>query len=214
MNDQPNDNQQYGSYVDDYQPPQEPVQATNPAPAPAAQSQDQPQAQPQPQGEQPQAVTTPQPQPAQNKTASQSLEDQNIFDLLGVNDGTSQEKEAFLDELQQVIWEDFLDQDVQLLITESEMADMKQISEKQGLTEEQRQEEIVTFLEKLIPDLEEIMLEKALELKADMVRERIAGLKEYYAGKAEELKQVDEAERLINDDQWKSAADLLNGMVS
>lgn len=146
------------------------------------------------------------------RSVSQTLEDQNIFFLLGVTDGTDDEREAFLDELQQVIWEDFVENDVELLITSDEMIEFKKIMEKGDTPEVQ--EEMIVYLEKLIPDLEEIMLEKALELKEDMVRERIAGMKTYFQDKPESLQKVEQAEQLINQDQWRAAAEQLNGLVS
>src|SRR5260221_10105725 len=112
------------SYVDDYMPP---------APQGDAPAQSQP------------AAAQPQP-PSQ----SQSLEDQNIFHLLGVQDATDEEKEKFLDELQQVIWEDFLENDVELLLTEEELTDFKKISDNKELGEEDRQNKMIEFLEKLI----------------------------------------------------------------
>lgn len=143
---------------------------------------------------------------------SQALEDQNIFYLLGVTDGSDEDREAFLDELQEVIWEDFLEKDVELLVTEEELAEMKKIMSQKGLDATAMQEKVIEYLEKLIPDLEEIMLEKALELKEDMVRERIAGLRQYFTGKTEQLDKLAEAERLIHENQWRSAAEVLNGL--
>jgi len=143
---------------------------------------------------------------------SQTLEDQNIFDLLGVVDATEAEKEAFLDELQQVIWEDFLENDVELLLTEAEMAELKTVMGDKNSNDLEQQEKIVIYLEKLVPDLEEIMLEKALELKADMVKERITSMKEFFATQPEKLTSVDKAEGLISEDQWRTAADTLNSL--
>lgn len=199
------------SYVDDYQPPQsndnQPVvPAMNPAPMPSV---------PAAPASAPVAAA---PQPAVNdQTAvggvvSQSLEDQNIFYLLGVDDGTDEEKESFLDELQQVIWEDFLENDVQLLITEEENQGLKQIQAKADVSEADKQEEMVVYLEKLIPDLEEIMLEKALELKEDMVRERIAGMRDYYVDRPAELQRLNEVETLLKEDKWRDAAAVLNSL--
>lgn len=187
---QPNQSQQtQDSYVDSYVPPVSMTSDGSAAPsAPMA------------------AVES----AAAATNVAQSLEDQNIFHLLGVEDGSDEEKEAFLDELQQVIWEDFLENDVELLLTEEEMAELATIRAKQGQPELEQQEEIIVYLEKLIPDLEAILLEKALELKEDMVRERISGMKEYYAQDQQSLTKLVEAETLINDDQWRSAAELLN----
>lgn len=155
-----------------------------------------------------------QPQATANVTTtaqgSQMLENQNIFDLLGVDQASEAEKETFLDELQQVIWEDFLDNDVELLLTDSELQELHVIQAKSYPDDLAKQETIVSFLEKLIPDLEEIMLEKALELKRDMVMERIAGMKEYFAGQADKLATISQAEQLITSQQWRSAAELLN----
>lgn len=145
---------------------------------------------------------------------SETLEDQNIFFLLGVRDGTDQEKESFLDELQQVIWEDFLEFDVKLLITSEEMIELKQMLDSQTDRDLEKQEKIIVYLEKLIPDLEEIMLEKALELKEEMVRERVSGLRQYYADKPDKMQRIDEAERLLNSDKWYSAAHLMNSLAN
>lgn len=160
----------------------------------------------------PPAETTPASAPAAPAVASQTLEDQNIFFLLGVTDGTDQEKEAFLDELQQVIWEDFLENDVELLITEEEMAELKKIMAQKELSNLELQEKIIVYLEKLIPDLEEIMLEKALELKEDMARERVAGMREYYASNQPALDKIQEAETAMNNNQWRAAAEFLNSL--
>lgn len=157
--------------------------------------------------------TPPASTPTSPSTTSESLEDQNIFYLLGVENGTSEQKETFLDELQQVIWEDFLENDVQLLLTKDELSQLQQMTGDDMKKPLMEQEAVVVFLEKLIPDLEEIMLEKALELKADLMKERIAGMRELMSGKTEELAKISDAEQLLNEDKWLSAARLLNSIA-
>lgn len=56
------------------------------------------------------------------------------------------------------------------------------------------------------------MLEKALELKEDMVRERVAGLKEYYSDNAEKLEKVQQAEQQANQGKWSTTAETLNNL--
>jgi hypothetical protein len=219
------------SYVDDYLPPQgntpqndasnqtnqwgSPALSSAPTPTPAPWSTPAPQA---PAAVvKPEPVTTPEPikpadSPAVSQASSQTLEDQNIFHLLGVEDATEDEKESFLDELQQVIWEDFLENDVDLLLTSEEMVEFKKIEQKKELSEEDRQGEMVEYLEKLVPDLEKIMLEKALELKEEMMRERIAQLTTQYKELPDKLSKVQEAQRLVDDQKWRSAADTLNAI--
>lgn len=142
--------------------------------------------------------------------SSQTLESQNVFYLLGVQKSQPQEQESFLDELQQVIWEDFLESDAKLLITTNEYEQLQQLMNKTDVSEADKQEQMVVFLEKLIPDLEEIMLEKAIALKADMFRERVAGLREYYQGQSQQLEQVEKADQLMSQNKWYDAATALN----
>lgn len=141
-----------------------------------------------------------------------SLERQNIFDLLGIADGNDADKEKFLDELQQVIWLDFLDRDVRLLLTEEEVATVTQLRGINMQAKLEEQEELVTYLEKLIPDLEDIMLEKAIELKEEMVRERVSGLRELYQGQSEKLMVLSEVEKLMDAGDWSQVAPKLNSL--
>jgi hypothetical protein len=161
----------------------------------------------------PEPAETPEPAATSQSPITQALEDQNIFFLLGVTEAKDEEKESFLDELQQVIWEDFLENDVELLITQEEMTELKTIMGQKPSNDLEQQEAIVTYLEKLIPDLEEIMLEKALELKADMVKERVEAMKEYYTAQPEVLEKLHKATTLMTDDQWREAAEVLNSIT-
>lgn len=153
-------------------------------------------------------------QAQQPQMLSESLEDQNIFFLLGVTDGSEEDKEKFLDELQQVIWEDFLEYDVKLLITNDEYTEFKKLLDEPSANDLEKQEKLVVYLEKLIPDLEEIMLEKALELKGDMFKERIAGMKEYHAANQDALDTINQAELMMAENKWRSAADVLNSIAA
>jgi len=141
---------------------------------------------------------------------NQSLETQNIFDLLGVSDGKEDEKEAFLDELQEVIWEDFIENDVSLLLNEEQTSKLKEMEAK-GKTPEV-QEEMLVYLEELLPDLEDIMMDKALELKEDMVLERVSGMKDFYSSNQAALDKIAQAEELISQNKWADAGNLLNGI--
>ena len=141
---------------------------------------------------------------------SQSLEDQNIFHLLGIQGASESEKESFLDELQQVIWEDFLENDVDLLITDSEMEEFKKIRGRKFQSDVEQQSALIDYLEKLIPDLEKIMLDKALELKEEMMFERVNELMQMYRDDAARLAKVKQAKQLMGESQWGAAADLLN----
>jgi oligoribonuclease NrnB/cAMP/cGMP phosphodiesterase (DHH superfamily) len=134
---------------------------------------------------------------ADKQKVSQALEDQNIFDLVGDSDGTLEEREKFLDELQKVVWDDFLDNDVELLLTEEELRPLESIVTRQDIDQITKQQDIVKYLESKIPDLEEIMMEKALKLKEDLLQERIAGMEQFYADKPTALEKIKDAKVAI-----------------
>lgn len=172
------------SYVNDYNPPQ------SNAPASVA-----------PVASQPETET------------KELLEDQNIFFLLGVTDGSDSEKSQFLDDLQQVIWEDFLENDVSLLILDSEHQKLKEIigASTANLSIE-TQEKIIEYLEEIIPDLEDIMVDKAVRLKADLMRERVESLKTVHVNDSGRLSLVMQAESLMHEGRWATAAKTLNSL--
>ncbi len=147
---------------------------------------------------------------AQESVQSETLADQNIFFLLGAQEGSTQEQEQFLDELQQVIWEDFLQTDLDLLITSQEKEQIDQILQDSNLDDQAKQEEILKYLDGIIPDLEEIMLEKALKLKGELVQERVASLKETLAEDQDKLAKLEEINQLLAQNKWYSAGVMLN----
>lgn len=147
-----------------------------------------------------------------SENVSQKLADQNIFYLLGISQTPDADKEKFLDELQKVIWEDFLAKDLELLITEEEMAEFKKISAKTFSSEDERQSAMIEYLEKLIPDLEKIMLDKALELKGDMFKERLKEFELAYASEPVKLARIKQAQVLVGEDDWRGAAQILNSV--
>ena len=56
------------------------------------------------------------------------------------------------------------------------------------------------------------MLEKALELKEDIVWERIVGMREYNLSRPEILVKLNEVEELAKKDQWHRVAKTLNAI--
>lgn len=159
------------------------------------------------------AAATPAPAQSSGSEGKELLEEQNIFFLLGVEDGSDSEKSSFLDDLQQVIWEDFLENDVALLILDSEHQKLKEIiGVSTANISIETQEKIIEYLEEIIPDLEDIMVDKAVRLKADLLRERLASLKELHMNDQEKLNQVMQAESLVYEGKWASAARVLNSL--
>lgn len=138
----------------------------------------------------------------------EELKAQNIFEMLGLANISDEEKNQFLDDLESMIWDDFVTHDLELLLTSEEYAGARQILDDQSKEEAQRKEDLIAYLEKLVPDLDEVLYDKALELKSEMMGERLAKMKE--AADEAVLARIKEAESLISQNRWKSAVSLLN----
>lgn len=139
---------------------------------------------------------------------SEELKAQNIFEMLGLEKISDEEKNQFLDDLEAMIWDDFVAHDLELLLTSEEYAGAREILDKKDLGEEQQKEDLIAYLEKLVPDLDEVLYDKALELKSEMMGERLAKMKENADQTV--LAKIKEAEDLISQNHWKSAVSLLN----
>lgn len=142
------------------------------------------------------------------KNDAEELKSQNIFEMLGIMNISDSEKNQFLDELETMIWDDFIFHDLELLLTSEEYVGARQILDDQVKKDDEKKEALIIYLEKLIPDLDEVLYEKALELKSEMMGERLAKMKE--STDEAILSKVKEAENMISQNLWKSAASLLN----
>ena len=151
-------------------------------------------------------ASNPSPEPAKSSDP-ESLEAQNIFAMLNINDASDQEKDQFLSDLENLIWDNFVETDLPLLLTSQEYGEAKQILDQQTKSELDKKEALLAYLEKLIPDLEEIMYEKALDLKKDLMVERVRKLKIQDASKNEALTEV---EKLMAENKWQAATTALN----
>jgi len=75
------------------------------------------------------------------------------------------------------------------------------------------QEKVIEYLEELIPDLEEIMVDKAIRLKADLFRERVESMKTLLDGDLDKLARIATAQSFMQSGSWASAADVLNKLA-
>ena len=145
---------------------------------------------------------------ASDEANEEELKSQNIFTMLGLMNITDEEKNQFLDELEAMIWDDFVVHDLELLLTSEEYTGARKILDNADINKDEVKENLIVYLEKLIPDLDEVLYDKALELKSEMMGERLGKMKE----SADEavLAKVKEVENLISQNLWKSASLLLN----
>lgn len=157
------------------------------------------------------AVLAPDASDEQNTAASEESEElraQNIFEMLGLAKISDEEKNQFLDELESMIWDDFVVHDLELLLTSEEYAKAREVLDSSS-DENQKKEDLIVYLEKIVPDLDEVLYEKALELKSEMMGERLSKMKE--GADEATLAKIKQAEGLISRNLWRQAATLLNG---
>lgn len=163
---------------------------------------------------------------AQNPTAGdavdspkqvESLSSLNIFFLLGAQNLPQAEQDRYLEELQNVVWDNFISYDIHQFpeVNQQEVANVLAKYNKANLSTEDKlaqQEEILLLLEKYLPNLEDIILQKALQLKQQLVQERLLALKEKYADNQQASQQLMQAENLLQQEAWSAAAEILNSL--
>ncbi len=141
--------------------------------------------------------------------STNKLEDINVFFMMGNAEISEEEKEDILDSLQQHVWEHFISYDVKLLLTVSEYNELEQILDRNDNPID-IQESAIDYLEKLIPDMEEILIEKALEIKEDLLRLRLSDLREKFIAQPDFLEIILKAENEINGEDISKAVEILN----
>jgi hypothetical protein len=99
-----------------------------------------------------------------------------------------------------------------LLLTDEEVQGLIEIINRTDVDEEEKQGLMLEYLQGLIPDLDELLLEKASKLKKDLTWERLMSLEELYAGDQEKMGKLAEARHLAEEGQWRSAAVVLNAI--
>lgn len=151
-------------------------------------------------------------EPKHAPPSSEALIDQDVFVLLGVEDGADEQKQEFLDELVQVVWDDFVEEEAPELLKEADRHKLQELYTGSKTKELSNQGVTVDFLNARIPDLDRHIVALAAELKRSLMEERVAGMRELYKADPKALATIAQAETLIMQDKWRSAAMLLNGL--
>lgn len=143
---------------------------------------------------------------------AEDLESQNIFAMLGLDHLEQSEKEAFLDDLEKLIWDNFVEVELAQLLNIEEKAQAEQILADSTKSDDERKEALLLYLEKFIPNLEEIMYKKALLLKKEMFEERIRKSRQQASeeNNLSLMADLDQIQELIKAERYKTAIALLN----
>lgn len=154
------------------------------------------------------------PAPTSNdeEVNQEDLESQNIFTMLGLENLEETEKEAFLADLEQLIWDNFIEVELPLLLNSEQKAQAEQILADNSKTEDERKEALLVYVEKFIPNLEEVMYKKALSLKKEMFEERLKKMRDQATeeNNLSLMADLDQVRELVAADRYKTATELLN----
>jgi hypothetical protein len=140
---------------------------------------------------------------------SQQLWDQDIFFLIGIN-GTEEEKNNYKNKLDQVVWDDFLINDAPLLLTNSEMIVLQVIIEHEDDDQSAKKQKILDYLATVCPDVDQLLDEKSLSQKEDMLYVRISEMERRYQYAPQALERIKDAKVACAMNRFHDAIAILN----
>lgn len=160
----------------------------------------------------PKPTAEPSAEPTPEPVNEEDLEKQNIFAMLGLKNLEESEKEAFLADLEQLIWDNFVEVELPLLLNSEQKAQADQILADQSKTENERREALLAYVEPFIPNLDEVMYKKALSLKKEMFEERVKKMRDQATeeNNLSLMADLDQIQELIAAGRYKTATELLN----
>lgn len=160
----------------------------------------------------PEPTAKPSAEPTPEPVNEEDLEKQNIFAMLGLKNLEESEKEAFLADLEQLIWDNFVEVELPLLLNSEQKAQADQILADQSKAENERREALLAYVEPFIPNLDEVMYKKALSLKKEMFEERVKKMRDQATeeNNLSLMADLDQIQELIAAGRYKTATELLN----
>ena len=147
------------------------------------------------------------------KSFSEKLQKMSIFEMLGV-EGTEEEKEAFLSEVQDVIWQDVVENDLAPLLSEPEMDEVDAMLNDESASEDTKRDYLFDLILKKVPNAEEVLLERTMQLKSDLLHERFHGMQQFFANNPEAMQKLEVAHGHIDADEHEEAVALLNELAA
>lgn len=153
----------------------------------------------------------------QNKL--KTLDQYNLFDLMGLANMTSSQKEAMLIDINTSIWNDFIDQNLMLMLTQDQMQVIKN-----KLIKNEEVEKILKYVAKIVPNIFNLMDEFARQFKFNYIKDHFLLMLDEYSRMATLLQdstniQQNEQERnkylqaikLLDNYQWAQLLQLFAG---
>lgn len=129
---------------------------------------------------------------------NQTLDQIDVFTLLGMT-GSEEEKAEFLAQMQQTVWTQVVEEEILPTLTQAQITEVENIMADDSVELEESKGKVFAYLLKTTPDLPELLKEKILEFKGEILVSRIEGLRERYQGNPSELQRLDSIEQMLEE---------------
>ncbi|MDR2386976.1 MAG: hypothetical protein LBE80_05240 [Deltaproteobacteria bacterium] len=127
-----------------------------------------------------------------NDRSSQSLEDINIFYLLGVDNKQQEELNKYLSTLNTISFEIFIGF-LPLLLVQEQLDYLEQLINNNNLEINDKYKLISSYLNEEVPDINEILAEITLKIKEQLITTRIKLMEKLYENNPNALEKIIEA---------------------
>lgn len=140
-----------------------------------------------------------------NDSAQQQLLALDLRKILGPEEGDDKEFDDGLQDLVNVAWANFLDEEVASLLTDEQMQQLADVFKKEDV----KPEDVIAVLRAALPDFDRQFQQKVLEVKEGVVRGRVDGLMEEAVNDEQKKAALQEIVSLMDQGQWTQAEEKL-----
>jgi hypothetical protein len=142
------------------------------------------------------------------------FEQLDIFTVLGVAQDDP-DREAFLQQMEEAIWEEIVENELSDKLGETELAQIETILNDEAASAEEKRDHLFGMLVDKVPNFEKVVRDYTMAAKRDLLSERLEGTKEYYSQtspNADKLSQVERAAQLFEAAEFSACAQALNAI--
>jgi len=136
--------------------------------------------------------------------AQQQLKDINLKEVMGPH-GKDPDFDAKLEDLSTQLWQNYLTGRVMDELMEEDQEEFARLAGDSDIS----QDTMIEFLQDKFPDLDEAFQLYVIENKAETIQGRVEELKAVFEDNQEQLELLRSIERLIDQEDWKTASEQL-----
>lgn len=144
---------------------------------------------------------------------SDQLQKMSIFEMLGA-EGTEEEKDQFLSQIQDVIWQDVVEKDLAPLLNDDEISQVEAKLSDDTLSNEDKRDYLFDLIMEKVPQAEQVLLDRTMQLKSDLLHERLHGMDHYFANDAAAQTKLQAAHGHLDAQEYDQCVALLNELSS